>query len=65
MRVCDHPSALPHFGEKHEYGWDGWLGTYFINLPESETTMLFFQNVKDSGTCGATRRCRNILAAAL
>ena len=64
MRVCDTPSRLPFFGEKGEYGWDGWLGTYFINLPESGTTFLFFQNVKDSGTTGATRRCRNILASA-
>ena len=65
MRVCDAPSRLPFFGEKGEYGWDGWLGTYFVNIPESDTTFLFFQNVKDSGTSGAARRCRNLLAAAL
>ena len=65
LRVCDAPSRLPVFGEKHEYGWDGWLGTYFINLPESKVSFIFFQNVKDAGTTGAIRRCRNILAARL
>ena len=63
LRVCDHPSRLPIFGEKHEYGWDGWLGTYFINLPESEISFIFCQNVKDAGTTGVIRRCRNIVAA--
>ena len=63
MRVCDVPSRLPIFGERGEYGWDGWLGTYFINLPHSKTSFLLFQNVKDSGTTGVIRRCRNILAA--
>ena len=65
MRVCDQPGACPLFAEKGEYGWDGWLGTYFINLPEEDTTFLLFQNVTDTGTAAVTRKCRNILAAEL
>ena len=63
MRVCDQPGACPLFAEKGEYGWDGWLGTYFINLPEERTTFLLYQNTTDTGTTPVTRKCRNILAA--
>ena len=65
MRVCDQPGACPLFAEAGEYGWDGWLGTYFINLPRENTTFLLFQNVTDAGTAPVTRICRNILAAEL
>ncbi len=63
LRICDQPGALPFFGEAGEYGWDGWLGTSFFNLPESGTSFLFFENVRDSGTTGTARRCRSLLAA--
>ena len=63
MRICDRPGACAVFAEKGEYGWDGWLGTYFINLPAEGVTFLLFQNVTDTGTSPVTRKCRNILAA--
>ena len=65
MRVCDQPGACPLFAEKGEYGWDGWLGTYFINLPREKVTFLICQNTTDTGTAAVTRRCRNILAGEL
>ena len=65
MRVCDQPGACPLFAEAGEYGWDGWLGTYFINLPKENITFLLFQNETDAGTAPVTRKCRNILAAEL
>ena len=65
VRVCDRPGACAHFAEKNEYGWDGWLGTYFINLPDSKITFLLNQNMTDTGTAAVTRKCRNILAAEL
>ena len=65
MRICDLPGACPLFAEQGEYGWDGWLGTYFINLPKENVTFLLFQNVTDAGTTPITRRCRNILAGEL
>ena len=65
MRVCDQPGACPLFASEGEYGWDGWLGTYFINLPREDATFLLFQNVVDAGTNAVTRKCRNLLAAAL
>ena len=63
MRVCDHPERAVLFTVKNEYGWDGWLGTYFANLPDQKITFLLAQNVTDAGTTAVTRKCRNILAA--
>ena len=63
MRVCDRPGAAPLMTREGEYGWDGWLGTYFCNIPDMETTFLLGQNVTDTGTSAVTRKCRNILAA--
>ena len=65
VRVCDRPSACAIFTEEGEYGWDGWLGTYFANLPGQRITFLLNQNSPDTGTAGVTRKCRNILAAEL
>ena len=65
MRVCDLPGACDHYASRGEYGWDGWLGTYFINLPKERVTFLLNQNVTDTGTAAVTRKCRNLLAAAL
>ena len=63
MRVCDYPGRAVLFTEKNEYGWDGWLGTYFANLPDQGITFLLAQNVTDAGTTAVTRKCRNILSA--
>ena len=65
LRICDEPGRTAHISERGEYGWDGWLGTYFINLPEEKITFLLNQNVTDTGTASVTRKCRNILAAEL
>lgn len=65
MRVCDRPGACSVFARKGEYGWDGWLGTYFINLPDDDATFLLYQNVTDAGTAAVTRKCRNLLAVEL
>ncbi len=63
MRVCDRPGTAPLMTREGEYGWDGWLGTYFCNIPDKEITFLLGQNVTDTGTSAVTRKCRNILAA--
>ena len=65
VRVCDRPGSCAHFAAEHEYGWDGWLGTYFINLPDQKITFLLNQNSPDTGTASVTRKCRNLLAVEL
>lgn len=63
MRVCTGPGEAPLMTRAGEYGWDGWLGTYFCNIPEEEITFLLGQNVTDTGTASVTRKCRNLLEA--
>ena len=65
MRVCDRPGAAALLTREGEYGWDGWLGTYFCNIPDQDVTFLLCQNVTDAGTTAVTRKCRNLLSAAL
>ena len=65
VRVCDRPDSCSVYNEEGEYGWDGWLGTYFANIPGQRITFLLNQNSPDTGTAGVTRKCRNILAAEL
>lgn len=65
MRVCTEPGRYPGLATLGEYGWDGWLGTYFANLPNENTTILLMQNTTDSGTTTVTRKVRNIILAAL
>lgn len=64
LRVMTDTSLAVINGSAGEYGWDGWLGPYFSNLPELDTTFLMMIQKKDSGTFTLTRKLRNALAAA-
>lgn len=64
MRVLVDPSLTILNGSLGEYGWDGWLGPYFANMPKEETTFLMTVQRKDSGTFTLTRKLRNALATA-
>ncbi len=48
-----------------EYGWDGWLGTYFANFPRERLTLLVMENTTDTGTSTAVRKVRNAVLAAV
>ena len=50
-----------HLSFKGEYGWDGWLGCYFTNIPSKNATVLLSMQKRDAGTCETTRRIRNAL----
>lgn len=65
MRVCIEPGRYPGLACRDEYGWDGWLGTYFANLPNEQLTILLMQNTTDAGTTTVTRKVRNIILSAL
>lgn len=64
MRVMTDPAIAVINGSMGEYGWDGWLGTYFANMPKEDATFLMMVQKKDSGTFSLTRKLRNVLAAA-
>ena len=65
MRILVDPGAAVGVGSKGEYGWDGWLGTYMMNDPAHDLTLLIMHQKVDSGTTAYTRRIRNVLFAAL
>ena len=61
MRVLEEPGQAVMLGNKGEYGWDGWLGTYFVNDPSTKTTFLMMTQKTDYGTGHLTRKLRNII----
>lgn len=61
MRIMTDPARAILIGNKGEYGWDGWLGAYFMNDPSSKTTIIMFTQMRDYGTGYLTRRLRNII----
>ena len=61
MRICVDPGRFAGLARLGEYGWDGWLGTYFANFPREKMTILCYQNTKDAGTTPMMRKIRNLI----
>ncbi len=61
MRIMTDPEKALIIAHKGEYGWDGWLGAYFMNDPEVSTTIIMMIQRTDYGTGHLTRRLRNIV----
>lgn len=64
MRIAGDADAFTFNASVGEYGWDGWLGPYFANLPKEDATILLMMQKTDTGTAPFTRRMRNVIAAA-
>lgn len=64
MRICVDPGLVHGLAGMGEYGWDGWLGSYFANLPEEGLTILSMQNTVDTGTSTVVRKVRNLILGA-
>lgn len=65
MRIVEEPGKSTMISNPGEYGWDGWLGTYFCNDPMSGTTFLFMIQLANAGTIPVTRKVKNIVNAHL
>jgi len=65
MRVAVEPGLAMFNVTKGAYGWDGWLGPYFMNYPENDVTFIYMQQKTSTGTTPYTRKLLNVLAAAL
>ena len=66
MRVCEDESKVTLFANKGEYGWDGWMGTFFSNEPQSGITFLLGVQQLGIGKVGSlTRRLKNIVMSNL
>ncbi len=61
MRIMTDPEQAVIIGHKGEYGWDGWLGAYFMNDPSTQTTFVMLTQMHDYGTGKLTRKLRNII----
>ena len=64
-RVCVEPEQVSGFAMQDEYGWDGWLGSYYANFPNEGMTILSMQNTTNAGTSTVVRKVRNAVLAAL
>lgn len=66
MRVCEDEAGTMLFSGKGEYGWDGWLGTFFSNEPMYGITMLFGTQQVGIGQAGTLiRKIKNIVMSEL
>lgn len=66
MRVCYNESETSVFASKGEYGWDGWLGTFFSNEPQHGITMIFgTQQVGIGRTGSLVHQIKNIVMSEL
>ena len=64
-RVCVDPGQVAGLAMQGEYGWDGWLGSYYANFPGEGMTILSMQNTTNAGTSTVVRKVRNAVLAAL
>ncbi len=65
MRNMIAPSNSYQYGSIGEYGWEGWLGSYFFVDPEDDLTMVFMTQDYNGGYLPAVRRIRNVLFSAI
>lgn len=65
MRIMKDPSVAVFQTSPGEYGWDGWLGPYFANMPQEDVTFILMVQKVNAGTFTLTRKLRNVLATAI
>lgn len=66
MRICQNENETSVFSSKGEYGWDGWLGTFFSNEPQHGITLAFGTQQIGVGSTGAlVRKIKNIVMSEL
>jgi len=61
LKICKNPGQAITMSSLGEYGWDGWLGPYFLNDPAHNLTILHMLQRTDSGTTSYMRRIKNII----
>lgn len=66
VRILTDEGMTTHFANKGEYGWDGWLGTFFSNEPESGITFVFgIQLSADPNALFLVHELKNIVMSEL
>nr|MCR5754802.1 serine hydrolase [Acetatifactor sp.] len=59
IRTVQEPGLCMYNAPKGAYGWDGWLGCYFLNIPSENACILLFMQRTGAGTNLYTRRLVN------
>lgn len=66
MRVCENEAETSLFSSVGEYGWDGWLGTFFSNEPKHNITLLMGVQQVGVGMAGTlVRKIKNTVMSEL
>lgn len=65
MRVIVDTALATTNGDKGEYGWDGWTGTYFSVNPKRNMIILYFIQKCGTGMDDITKRLRQIVYGAI
>ena len=60
VRILENPADYGIGCRIGEYGWDGWVGTYFIINPKDNFLMFYFVQRCDTGCNEITKRLKNI-----
>lgn len=58
LRMAQYPNMANYPCWEGEYGWDGWLGTYFCNSPKNRVTILSGMQHKEAGGLNVIFRLR-------
>ena len=59
MRIMKRPEYAVRLALQGEYGWDGWLGPFFLNAPKEKLTFLLMLQRANTGTFSLTRKLVN------
>lgn len=61
LRIMERPEEARTAGREGEYGWDGWMGTYWCNSPADGITLILMMNQEKYETGRVTHLVRNIV----
>jgi len=64
LRIMTDYSRAGVVSSQGEYGWSGWMGTYFCNCPKDGLIYIFMMQKTDSGTTHLARKLQNIILSA-
>ncbi len=66
MRICIDDSAAAIMTTRGEYGWDGWMGSFFSNDPENKISFIMGTQVPGLHEMGTlARQIKNYIACGL
>lgn len=60
MRILEEPAVQMTAAPAGEFGWDGWMGTYFTVEPESRSVIVYLKQLTNAGFDDITRRVRAV-----